>query len=99
MTVLTRFQLASTALTLTLKGWPAVWAGGVPVVRTVLVPGLALSPGTNSCNLVKAPAVTVKGELATPLVTGAVVLLAVMLTVCAKVNVVASVLVDWPALK
>src|SRR5437899_12465503 len=56
--VLTTFQLASTALTVTLKAVPAVCAVGVPVLP-LAVPGAALSPGSSSCNLVQAPAVTV----------------------------------------
>src|SRR6185436_19922423 len=33
------------------------WAVGVPVLPEAL-PGAAVSPGTNSCNLLKAPALT-----------------------------------------
>ncbi|CAM3868844.1 hypothetical protein AQAU111925_10595 [Aquirufa aurantiipilula] len=36
---------------------PAVWAVGVPVLP-VAVPGAAVSPGINTCNLVAVPAVT-----------------------------------------
>src|SRR5436190_625806 len=53
-----KFQFASTALTVTLKAVPAVWAVGVPVLPVVL-PGAAVSPGTRSCSLAKAPALTV----------------------------------------
>src|SRR5438034_1004189 len=42
-TVLTTFQLASTALTVTLKNVQAVWALGVPVLPVAL-PGEAASP-------------------------------------------------------
>ena len=42
----TRFQFASTALTVTVNGVPAVSADGVPVLP-VPVPGAAVSPGTN----------------------------------------------------
>src|ERR1051326_6157313 len=52
VTVLTRFQLASTALTVTLKAKPAVWAGGEPVLP-VVVPGAAGSPGTNMWSFTK----------------------------------------------
>ena len=45
--VLTKFQLASTALTVMLKAVPAAWATGVPVLP-VAVPGAAVSPGTSS---------------------------------------------------
>src|SRR3954453_19782314 len=55
---LTRFQFASTALTVTLKEDPAVWADGVPVLPVAL-PGEAVSPGISSCSLLKAPALIV----------------------------------------
>src|ERR1044071_1131872 len=58
VTVLTRFQLASTDLTVTLNGEPAVWALGMPVLPLAL-PGEAVSPGTNNCSLAKAPELTV----------------------------------------
>ena len=45
--IVTRFQLASTALTVTLKALPAVWAEGVPVLPVAL-PGAAVSPGSRS---------------------------------------------------
>src|SRR5216683_2721813 len=53
-----RFQLASTALTVTLNAVPAVWAVGVPVLPVEL-PGAAISPGANTCSLANAPAFTV----------------------------------------
>src|SRR6266566_608573 len=56
--VVTRFQLASTALTVTLKAVPAVWAAEVPALPRA-VPGDAVSPGTRICNLVYAPGLTV----------------------------------------
>ncbi len=56
--VLTRFQLASTALTVTVKGVPAVSGDGVPVFPEP-VPGAAVSPGTKSCSFTTAPAFTV----------------------------------------
>src|SRR2546430_17404446 len=56
--LVTRFQLASTALTVTVKAVPAVRAVGAPVLP-LAVPGAAVSPGTNSCSLVKAAAFTV----------------------------------------
>src|SRR5206468_3998931 len=58
VTVLTRFQLASTALTVTVNAVPAAWAVGVPVLP-VAVPGAAVSPGTNNWSFTKAPALTV----------------------------------------
>src|SRR5207248_226627 len=59
---LATFQKSSTALTVTLKAVPAVWAVGAPVLP-LAVPGAAVSPGTNSCSLVKAAAFTVMAEL------------------------------------
>src|SRR5438445_65547 len=44
--VLTRFQFASTALTVRLKLLPAVWAVGAPVLPEA-VPGAAVSPGVS----------------------------------------------------
>src|SRR5206468_11356219 len=58
LTLVTRFQLASTALMLMLKGVPAVRAVGVPLFP-VPVAAAAASPGTSSSNLAKAPALTV----------------------------------------
>src|SRR5436190_17874880 len=60
--LLTRFQLASTALTVTLKAVPALCAVGVPVLPEV-VPGAAVSPGTSSCSFTNAPALTVMDGL------------------------------------
>ena len=57
VTVLTRFQLVSTALTVTLTALETIWARGVPVFP-LAVPGAALSPGTNSCSLANGPALT-----------------------------------------
>ena len=62
VTVLTTFQLASTAFTVTLKVVPAVSAPGVPVLP-VPVPGAAVSPGVRSWSFVNAPAVTGMDEL------------------------------------
>src|SRR5439155_18163552 len=63
--LLTRFQLASTALT-TIPlaiAVPAVCAVGVAAVLPVAVPGAATSPGKRICSLVTAPALTVIGGL------------------------------------
>src|SRR5207249_3868671 len=57
LTVFTRFQLASTAFTVTLNAVPEVRAVGAPVLPLV-VPGAAVSPGASSCNLANAPALT-----------------------------------------
>ena len=51
------FQLASTALTVTLNALPAVRALGAPDFP-LTVPGAAVSPGTNSCSFVNEPAFT-----------------------------------------
>src|SRR6185503_5937063 len=56
--LLTRFQFASTDLTVTLKAVPAPRAVGVPILP-VAVPGAAVSPGTSSCSFTKVPAFTV----------------------------------------
>ena len=61
-TLVTTFQLASTALTVTLKAVPAVRAVGVPVLPR-LVPGAAVSPGTSNCSFVNAPELTGMAEL------------------------------------
>src|SRR5947209_4485145 len=57
-TVLTRFQFASTAFTVTEKEVPAVRAEGAPVLPVAL-PGDATSPGSSSCSFVNAPTFTV----------------------------------------
>src|SRR5207249_1125605 len=59
-----KFQLASTALTVTLNGPPTVRAVG-EFVLPVVVPGEANSPGTRSCSFVNDAAVTFRLELAT----------------------------------
>src|SRR2546427_336968 len=46
-----RFQLASTAFTVTLNAAPAFWALTVPALP-VAVPGAAVSPGANTWSLV-----------------------------------------------
>src|SRR5207249_5905169 len=55
--VLTTFQFASTALTVTLNAVPAVRGEGVPVLP-LAVPGAAVSPGTSNCSLANAPGPT-----------------------------------------
>ena len=59
---LTRFQLASTALTVTLNEPPAVCAVGVPVLP-VAVPGAAVSPGSRIWSFANAPGLTVVAGL------------------------------------
>src|SRR6266571_4806787 len=60
--VLTRFQFTSTALTVTLKGVPAACALGVPALP-LIVPGMAVSPGTNNCSFAKRAGLTVTDGL------------------------------------
>src|SRR5205814_819260 len=60
--LLTTFQSASTALTVTLNAAPAVCAVGVPVLPLAL-PADAVSPGIRSCSFVNAPGTTVNAEL------------------------------------
>ena len=62
MALVTRFQLASTPLTRTDTGVPAVWAVGEPVLPES-EPGDAVSPGMSNCILAKGPALTEQGEL------------------------------------
>src|SRR5204863_515995 len=57
VTVLIRFQLASTAFTVTLNAVPEVCAIGLPLLPDG-DPGAAVSPGRSSCNLVKVPEMT-----------------------------------------
>src|SRR3954471_17771414 len=54
----TGFQLASTALTVTVKLEPAACALGAPVLPVAL-PGEAVSPGISNCSLLNAPALIV----------------------------------------
>src|SRR5437667_439062 len=61
-TLVTRFQLASTALTVTLKGVAAVCAVGVPVLPAVL-PADAASPGTSNWSFAKRPGLTATAGL------------------------------------
>src|SRR5437899_8849278 len=61
--VFTRFQYASTDLTVTLKAVPAAWAVGVPLLP-VAVPGAAVSPGTSNCSFTNGPALTVSSWVA-----------------------------------
>jgi hypothetical protein len=92
---LTRFQLASTALTVTLNAAPPFCADGVPVLPEG-VPGAATSPGTRSCSFVNAPGSTVKLELAGPVMVPSET---VSVVVWALFRTVVSVVVDWPLVK
>src|SRR5436190_18117497 len=63
----TKFQLASTALTIRLKAAPAVSVLGVPTFPLV-VPGAAVSPGAKIWSLAKAPGLTVIAGLVLPVI-------------------------------
>src|SRR5437016_2574213 len=69
LTLLTRFQFASTALTVTVKAAPAVRAVGVPLFPAE-VPGAAVSPGTNNCSFAKRAGLTRIGGLTLAVVPG-----------------------------
>src|SRR5438876_431696 len=75
--VLTRFQLASTALTVIVNDEPAVWAIGVPILPVEL-PAATVSPGTSNCSLANAPALTVIGGLVFAALVGSVTSVAVI---------------------
>src|SRR5437867_4993452 len=64
VTFVSKFQFASTALTVTLKAVPAICAVGVPVLP-VAVPGAAVSPGAKSCNFVNVPGLIAIGSEST----------------------------------
>src|SRR5262249_10902109 len=90
--VLTTFQFASTAFTVTLKAVPAVSAVGVPVLP-LAEPGAAVSPGVNSCSLAKAPAFTVTDELVFAVLVLSLISLAVTVELPAVFSVTLKVLV------
>src|SRR2546422_1021002 len=58
VTLVIKFQFASTALTVTVNATAACCAVGEPVLPVAL-PGAAVSPGARICNLLNAPAPTV----------------------------------------
>ena len=72
VTFVTKFQFASTALTVTLNAVPAVSAVGTPVLP-VPVPGAAVSPGSKSCSFVNAPAPTKIAGLVLPVFVASVI--------------------------
>src|SRR5213596_3870401 len=90
--VVTVFQLASTALTVTLNGVPAACAVGVPVLP-VLLPGEAISPGRRICSLVNAPAVAAIDGLVLAVLVPSVMSVAVTVQLPALLKVRAKVLV------
>src|SRR5437763_494869 len=93
--LLTRFQLASTALTVAVNGVPAVWAMGVPVLP-VAVPGAAVSPGSSSWSFAKAPVLTVKEGLVLAVLVPSVVSVLVIVAVPAVFSVTLNALVPAP---
>src|SRR6059036_862746 len=62
VTLVTKFQFASTARAETVKAVPAVWFVGAPVLP-VVVPGAAISPGDNTCNFTNSPGLIVMDGL------------------------------------
>ena len=86
--VLTRFQLASTALTVTLNGVPAACGLGVPVLP-LAVPGAAVSPGTSNWSLLKTAELTaneVLTALLKPLALAVSCLLVPAVEICRSVK-------------
>src|SRR5436190_1479828 len=90
--LLTRFQLASTALIVTLKAVPEAVAVGVPVLP-VAVPGAAVSPGRRICSLVKAPTLAVIDGLVFAVLVASVMSEAVIVQLPTLLKVTAKVLV------
>jgi hypothetical protein len=87
---LTRFQFASTALTVTANEPPTNWVDGVPVFP-VDEPGTAVSPGTRSCSFVNGPALTVMDGLALSDFEPSVTSLAMTVSVPAVLSVMLNV--------
>src|SRR6266568_6958593 len=85
--LLTGFQLASTAFTVTLNGTPVISLLGVSVFP-LAVPGAATSPGTSNCNLLKTSGLTNRLELAVPAIVPSV---AVIVAVSALIKVMLAV--------
>src|SRR6185369_8434392 len=90
VTVVTAFQLASTAFTVMLNGVPAVSAVGAPVLPVAL-PGAAVTPGTRICNLVKPPALTVTDGLVLAVLVPSVISVDVIVQLPAHFGVTAKV--------
>ena len=88
----TRFQLASTALTVTLKAPPAVCADGVPVLPEA-VPGAAVSPGIRICSFANAPALIVVDGLVLAVLVPLLMSVAVKVALPAVFGVTESVFV------
>ena len=83
---LTIFQLASTALTVTLNALPAVCVVGVPDLP-LTVPGAAVSPGTSNWSLANEPALTAMEGLVPVAIALCVALLAVSVALPAVLRV------------
>src|ERR1041385_5514115 len=94
LTAFTRFQFASTAFTVTLKALPAARALGVPVLP-LAVPGAAVSPGTNNCNLANRPALTVSAAVVLAALLLSVTSLAVTVALPAVFNVMLNTCVPF----
>ena len=92
LTVVTTFQFASTALTVTLKAVPAVSAVGVPVLP-LEVPGAAVSPGTSNCNFANEATFTVIDELVFGVLAPSVLSVAVVVRLPADLRVTLKVFV------
>src|SRR3954454_16998895 len=88
----TRFQFASTALTVTLKLEPAVCALGA-LVFPVALPGEAVSPGISSCSFANAPALIVVDGLVLAVFDPSLESVAVTVALPAVFAVTANVLV------
>src|ERR1051325_9821895 len=69
--VLTRFQRAPTAFTVTLNGADTACVAGRPVLP-VTVPGTEVSPGVRTCSLTKEPGLTVMAGLVLPMIAALV---------------------------
>src|SRR5207244_13245303 len=87
--VVTLFQFASTAFTVTVNDDPADRALGLPVLPLPLldVPGAAVSPGTRSCSFVNVPTFTVIEGLVSAVFVPSVISVAVSVLVAAVVRV------------
>src|SRR5216684_4235939 len=88
--VLTTFQFASTAFTVTLNAVPAVCALGVPVLP-VAEPGAEVWPGANNCSFTNPAALTVIEELVFAVFVPSVTSVAVTVRVPALLQVMLKV--------
>src|SRR5439155_26702739 len=91
VTFVTKFQFASTARAETVKAVPAVWFVGAPVLP-VVVPRAAISPGDNSCNFTKLPALMAMDGLALSVLVPSVMSVAVSVALPAVLKVTLNVL-------